>query len=568
MKQYRSVTQILYGHLPGQTVDLERGIWRIAEWRSPVVQPCEDVELRAELLRQVTPWEMANRDEGFAADVRNGSLVELVSLSTSGVLVDRFPRVYVCGRCGRMGRDPQACCGSGPKRQFQFVAYHDCGFLDEPYVPRCPHHNQVRVHNPGTASVRDMIFECPTCHRLLGRGFPFRRCGCGEPVKHTVHKATSVFTPRSAVVVNASHAEVRDAIRTAGGGSRALEWVVSGMTTREVTEMRKTRSVLIAELMQGGLSEAVAKQSADLAVASGDVDPDVESIVAEPADPDAARREALTIASALYGARTMLGDVAGLGSDGPARVARYTASFEAAGIESIDLVDRFRILSAVYGYTRGAIRPGDSTLNTFRRPGSNAYAVHVDRAETEALFVRLDPLAVYEWLTASLGFELEPAGTPEEARRAILEDARWPNLGDDPRDRPTLGEAVLSLVHSYCHKLLRTLPVLAGIDRDSLSELLVPAHLGFFVYAAPRGAFVLGGLQALYETDLDVLVDRVASAERRCAMDPGCEKSGAACACCLHVGEPSCRWYNRHLDRRHLRGYLACVARRRAPAVP
>jgi hypothetical protein len=117
---------------------------------------------------------------------------------------------------------------------------------------------------------------------------------------------------------------------------------------------------------------------------------------------------------------------------------------------------------------------------------------------------------------------------------------------------------VLMLVHSFAHRMLRKLPVLAGIERDSLSELLVPAHLGFFVYAAQRG-FVLGGLQALFENDLDNLLDSITRAERRCAMDPGCSNTGSACACCLHVGEPSCRWFNRYLDRSLLHTYLDSV---------
>ena len=62
---------------------------------------------------------------------------------------------------------------------------------------------------------------------------------------------------------------------------------------------------------------------------------------------------------------------------------------------------------------------------------------------------------------------------------------------------------------------------------------------------------MLGGLQALFEHDLHTVLDRVVNEEHRCALDPGCSANpqGAACAVCLHLGEPSCRLFNTRLDR-------------------
>jgi hypothetical protein len=79
-------------------------------------------------------------------------------------------------------------------------------------------------------------------------------------------------------------------------------------------------------------------------------------------------------------------------------------------------------------------------------------------------------------------------------------------------------------------------------------------HLGFFVFAAARGGFVLGGLQAMFEADLEQLLDGVVFGEHRCALDPGCNRGGSACAACLHLGEPSCRFFNRFLNRNTLNG--------------
>ena len=67
-------------------------------------------------------------------------------------------------------------------------------------------------------------------------------------------------------------------------------------------------------------------------------------------------------------------------------------------------------------------------------------------------------------------------------------------------------ELVTTLIHSYCHRFIRVAAVHTGVERTSLSELLVPHHLGFFVYAAARGGFVLGGLQAVFEGELHRLL--------------------------------------------------------------
>lgn len=92
------------------------------------------------------------------------------------------------------------------------------------------------------------------------------------------------------------------------------------------------------------------------------------------------------------------------------------------------------------------------------------------------------------------------------------------------------------------------------MDRDALSEYLVPEHLAFVVFSSSRGDFTLGGLQAVFEQDLHRLLDDIVGGERRCALDPTCTKHGSACVACLHVGEPSCRCFNQHLSRDALFG--------------
>ena len=142
---------------------------------------------------------------------------------------------------------------------------------------------------------------------------------------------------------------------------------------------------------------------------------------------------------------------------------------------------------------------------------------------------------------------------PYEARLAIIRNCEIPRAGEDPAlDTP--GADLLRLIHSLSHRIIRKISAFAGIERDALSEYLIPLHLGFVVFAASRGDFVLGGLQAMFENDLDKALREVVHGEPRCALDPGCTRNGSACAVCLHVGEPSCRYYNQFLARTALFG--------------
>ena len=133
----------------------------------------------------------------------------------------------------------------------------------------------------------------------------------------------------------------------------------------------------------------------------------------------------------------------------------------------------------------------------------------------------------------------------------------WPT---QEQYQPSGGD-LLTLLHSYAHRTIRRLAAFAGIERDGLAEYLLPHHLAFVVYAASRGDFVLGGLQAVFETSLHRFLDDFVDGESRCALDPGCRSGGGACMACLHLGEPSCRWFNRFLDRSHLFGEHGFLAR-------
>jgi len=222
-----------------------------------------------------------------------------------------------------------------------------------------------------------------------------------------------------------------------------------------------------------------------------------------------------------------------------------------AGLARVELVDKFPVLTGQYGYTRGDTSAGASRLRTYvERNGE--YTVYGDLAETEALFFQLDPMSVWRWMRQR-GAALGPATDRKTAMLAVLSAL-------EVEDYPTINPAndnfrmLTTLIHSFAHATIRRASVYAGIERSALSEVVLPLTFGFFIYAAARGDFVLGGLEALFESELSDLLNSLVADEHRCALDPGCMDNGAACAVCLHLGEPSCRMFNTLLSRTALAG--------------
>lgn len=574
MKEQRSSSQILFGFLPDQTVDIGGGVWKVKHWTDPKIERNVDSEaLRDELIRLSWKWSEERKDGGFVDDLRSGRSITVKSLNRDrGVWCESFPRNWVCKKCSRVfdSADARCECGfRGKKGQLAFVGYHDvCGAIKQPWIPKCRAHKQVAVKFPGTASADEILFYCPICKAQIRKGLAGAMCDCveGGRLRFTVHRAAAVFTPRPIVLVNPPRRDSLDRLKRAGGSAAALDWVLGGLKGRWIEDdispssPEATRRVLLAQGLDPSVIEKMISAMAPSNKSSG-----TQSVSASlsPIIRIEAESQAQIIALALQKSRITLEDVkkaAPQDSDmGSRYAAAYPDSYKLAGVERVELVDAFPVLTGQYGYTRGDQEPGKSRLRAFReRDGS--YTVYADVAETEALFVRLSPQRVLGWLNRN-GCGL-PEGKDDTEAATIILDASESPLPGVASSGNNVGRLVTTLIHSYAHKFIREISVFAGIERSSISELLVPLHLGFFVYAAARGDFVLGGLQAVFENELDELLKLIVAGEHRCPLDPGCAEHGASCAICLHLGEPSCRLFNTMLSRDTLggsAGYLNVV---------
>ncbi|WCN81802.1 hypothetical protein [Micromonospora sp. LH3U1] len=569
----RSGSQILRTFLPEQTVDLRGDIYRVDEWSAPSPIEIDSDVVRWSLLTEIGPWTANDKDGGMAGDLLRRVPVEVVELDDRrGVTVERYPRVWLCRVCKRIGKSEDARCKCGKRAwgQLHFVGVHECGAITEPWIRRCPQHDDVRVVVPKSAKAADIRFVCPVCDTPTmpaGLGFN-KKCVCGDGlVRWNVHKARMVYVPRGMVLINPPRPEHRENLKLAGGSRKALIWVVEGLTVARPADVtaKQTRKELVDQLIGSKMPPEIAEQMATVAEQAGQLAKagDHPTDRLPPARREVAEREAVDIAMALAESRTPTTALRLPDPDDPLEKRyreKYPPALRRAGIDGLDLVDRFPILNAMYGYTRGEDDPSKCRLVPFRRK-RGGYRLYGNLAETEAFLIRLDPIRVATWL-AGRGHRLAgwtpECADPVVARVAILEAAQVPNKRDDPQ-MESVGADVLKLIHTYAHRLIRQTAVFSGIERDALSEYLVPHHLGFFLYAAARGDFVLGGMQAVFESNLDDLLTAFVDAEHRCPLDPGCGIGSGACAACVHLGEPSCRFFNRFLDRGVLfgrNGYL------------
>lgn len=556
MREARSASQILFNHLPEQTVDASGGIWKVKRWNDPItISGIDLTALRDELIRSASSWAEQGRDGDFVADLRRQKGLRVKSLNREqGIWCERFPKLYLCRSCHRLHDTPSGkCqCGSSSARgQLPFVGYHEaCGSLKTPYVRKCPTHQQRAVKFPGTASAAELIFYCPICKEKIDRGFGAAcDCDAGGTLSFTVHRSGTVFKARSVVLINPARREVLSQVELAGGGARALDWLLAGMQERRLTESKATNDPeSIRKLLQArGFDENVITAMI-AAMPTQEHQPVLLTNISADIRLEA-ELQARQIALATFDSRQTVSDLRKT-SESPALQSlydeRYPEALRSAGLDRIELIDRFPVLTAQYGYTRGTVAPGAARLRTYRETNGD-YILYGDLAQTEALFVRLAPLRIHAWLR-SRGFELANATDDTTASVAILQSAHA------EVDGAPLSDSVLRLVHSYAHALIRRAALYAGIERSSLCELVLPFAFGFFVYAPAKGDFVLGGLQALFETELHLLLEGLVLDEQRCALDPGCADNGSACAVCLHLGEPSCRLFNTALSRTVLAG--------------
>jgi hypothetical protein len=226
------------------------------------------------------------------------------------------------------------------------------------------------------------------------------------------------------------------------------------------------------------------------------------------------------------------------------------------GLEDVSVVIDFPITTAVYGFSRADYQPALCRLNAFPPDrDSGRLPVFTDVVEADAIMVRLDPHRVCRWLETVGHPPRLPAGTSADmATRAYFVSTFGDvSLRATLDDHTPQARLVFGLLHTLSHVCVRQAALLCGLDRNSLSEYVLPRALTFAIYCNHRFGATIGALVSLFEQALPEWLRAVAG-NRHCVYDPVCRDRGGSCHSCTHLAETSCRFFNLNLGRQFLHG--------------
>jgi hypothetical protein len=595
----RSAMQALWGHLPEQPYhwgpDRVAVVGRSPRTTSPLDLPEEWVapQLRR-LIRPFAQQRSGQPNTGPELEVIERQQYELVTVDELNA--DRFPNTFLCRSCGHFTRvntgDAAPACpsGHGPMPQFQWAEVHNCGVLRELSAPRCTNGcaGPMQLQNWQQLSVGQWFWRCSKCRRRSDTGV-IRFCTECRSGRASVERIprTSVHYPQSLTVLNppdrATYAslageDVRaaaagqligavppglEALRAAAGsgGDDALTKVKATIAALGLTEDDPMYGQLIARAQQ----QASSPPSWRGAVDGLGLDPETLEIVGD---------EALALARAAAAKPLTVDDL--IASPPAASLVptyhQYRQLFDRYHLQDVTLLRELPVAHIVAGYTRMSAtclqrtRSGDrpTWFKFFPNGRSDRFPMYGKRTTTEGLLVRIDPLKVIAWLVDS-GVVPDPGVTDTAAAHRWLLSVCPPAVDVFNPPGHQITAAVLGLVHSMSHRLMKALAARCGLHIDSLAEYLFPSAASFLIYANTRSEFTLGGIEHVFRFDLaDALEDL--DADPRCVFDPPCRRSfGGACAACLHTSEVACERFNTMLDRNLLFGTLPAPVGTPAP---
>ncbi len=236
------------------------------------------------------------------------------------------------------------------------------------------------------------------------------------------------------------------------------------------------------------------------------------------------------------------------------------------GLVDLGLIREFDLCRFTHGYTRMSATPtlekrGQDMpvrLRLFEPLRNSKRPIYVVTQANEALYVRLDPRAVYAWLQA-VGVRDLPAW---DADGLVLLGGRLLEVAQPFGRYFSLlreGDAstyryVYTLLHTYAHVLMKNVAELSGLDLGSMGEYIFPLDLAFVVYR--NGTTMdLGNLSSLWRNENNRFLSRLLEAStHRCNSGRLCDSAGGACPDCIMIPETSCIAQNQLLSRAVLKG--------------
>ena len=586
----RGKQQILLNYLPGQTFDFERGpIARVRRIRGFPQSELNDTMVVQRVGRQVRGWSSEFRP-ALGDHVLNDP-DRFVLLDPVEVEAEMFPNVFWCqnSECGRIvdatrGGLPQSAhcprCRVDSLIQLRFVKVHRCGAI-EPLVPaRCPSCRGEDVSLSTRDSERLAAFRwvCRKCgHAYALFGGVCRHCEWptgGSPrvanMDIEVHRAGRTYYPQTSVLLNIPRAELQGFLEHPHWqcivAAKFLSLpVVSGKRLTDFSGNRADDSAITSSDLDHILEAGISAEQAVERLRAMREDRKAGETAGGDEICDAVQKASGVSLGVWRNAGPELLEAIMPFESGSAPIllsdsGDLSDSYDLGtrlGFGDIALAQDYTIANATFGFSRADYQPNECWLNPF--PPDPNYGgrlpIYVDRVQADALLIMLNPEIVLRWLLLN-GIEIT---LPNGSDHAHSTRSYFVSLFDEISPYHTfLAEdaeirMVFGLLHSLSHLCVRQASLLCGLERNSLSEYLLPHALTIAIYCNHRFGATIGALTALFEQTLNQWLTGLRDS-RTCVYDPVCQDQEASCHACTHLSETSCRFFNLNLSRSFLFG--------------
>lgn len=244
------------------------------------------------------------------------------------------------------------------------------------------------------------------------------------------------------------------------------------------------------------------------------------------------------------------------------------------GVQDIAHIPDLKVVLSAVGFTREKREPEHNNeevpvrLNPFedrvRTSAKGKAMLYALSAQTEALWIKLDPLKVLAWCTESAGWEAPPSEAMESGataqayllkRSAVL--AQPPGqVAELSKNLGPQAAAPFHLLHTISHALMLTARRHSGYDSQTLTEYLLPMDLSFLIYVTSVQNYTAGGLLTLFQHYIRRWFEDASLHAYNCAFDPICSDVGSACPGCIQISR-GCETFNAGVSRSYLHGGFA-----------
>lgn len=241
------------------------------------------------------------------------------------------------------------------------------------------------------------------------------------------------------------------------------------------------------------------------------------------------------------------------------------------GVQDIAHIPDLKVVLTAIGFTREKRKPERTPdeipvkLNPFedrvRSAAKGKAILYAFSAQTEALWIRLDPIKVLQWCVKHAGWDAPPPEVLASLARAqshllVHSPALTATPGSTAEITKTIGASAAApfhMLHTIAHVLMLTARRHSGYDSQSLTEYLMPMDLSFLIYVTSVQNYTAGGLLTLFQHYLRRWFEDASLHAFSCAFDPICSDVGSACPGCIQIAR-GCETFNAGVSRSYLHG--------------